>query len=124
VVVFSADPAPPGSRETVDTLVDKLILKGAKVYYYEIQENLHVSGHGSAGDIRLLMNLIKPRYFIPIGGDPRHIRAYSFLAEETGVNRKQIFELFDHEILQFSQNQARVSGKIKARKILVKTKRD
>jgi ribonuclease J len=122
VVIFSADPAPPGSKETTDNLVDKLTLKGAKVHYYEIQENLHVSGHGSANDIRLLFSLVKPKYFIPIGGNPRHIRAFSFLAKEMGAKRDQIFELFNGEVLQFSQNQLKVIDKIKTKEILVKSR--
>jgi ribonuclease J len=122
VVVFSADPAPPGTKETVDTLVDKLTLKGAKVYYYEIQENLHVSGHGSANDIRLLFSLVNPKYFIPIGGNPRHVRAYSFLAEEMGAKSGQVLELFTGEVLEFSPNFARVAGKIEIKEHIVKSR--
>lgn len=119
VVIFSADPSPPGSREAMDLVVDKLTLKGAKVHYYEIQENLHVSGHGSAGDIRLLFALVKPKYFIPIGGDPRHIRAYSFLAQEMGAKEDQVLELFNGEVVQFANNQAQMVGKIKVKGIPV-----
>lgn len=112
VVVFSADPAPPGAKEAVDLVVDHLILKGARVHYYEIQENLHVSGHGSAGDIRLLFALVKPRYFVPIGGDPRHIRAYSSLAKEMGAEDHQVLELFNGEVVQLANNEAQIVGKI------------
>ncbi|HUS52067.1 MAG TPA: ribonuclease J [Candidatus Bathyarchaeia archaeon] len=122
VVIFSADPAPPGSKETVNALVDKLTLRGAKVYYYDIQENLHVSGHGSAGDIRLLFALVKPQYFIPIGGDPRHIRAYSFLAQETGVKDERILELFNGEVVQFYQKNAQVIKRLRVKSIPVRSK--
>lgn len=115
VVIFSADPSPPGSKEAVDLVVDKLTLRKAKVYYYEIQENLHVSGHGSAGDICLLFALVKPKYFIPIGGDPRHIRAYSFLAKEMGVKEQQVLELFNGEVLQFYKKQAQIIARIKVK---------
>lgn len=122
VVIFSADPAPPGSKKAVDAVVDKLTLKGAKIHYYEIQENLHVSGHGSASDIRLLFALIKPKYFIPIGGNPRHIRAYSFLAKEMGAKEKQILELFNGEVLQFDRGQAQIVDRIKVKGIPVRSK--
>jgi len=122
IVIFSADPSPPGSKEAVDTVVDKLTLKGAKIHYYEIQENLHVSGHGSAGDIRLLFALVKPKYFIPIGGDPRHIRAYSSLAKEMGAKEKQILELFNGEVVEFDRQQAQIVDKIKVKGIPVKSK--
>lgn len=122
VVIFSADPSPPGSKEAVDSVVDKLILKGAKVHYYEIQENLHVSGHGSASDIRLLFALVKPKYFIAIGGDPRHIRAYSLLAKEMGAKERQILELFNGEVLQLDRQQVQIVDKIKVKGIPVRSK--
>lgn len=121
VVIFSADPSPPGSRAAVDLLVDKLTLRGAKVHYYEIQENLHASGHGSSGDIRLLFSLIEPQYLIPIGGDPRHIRAYSLLAEGMGM-RGRVLELFDGEVLEFTPYQAQVVDRIKIKGIPVRSK--
>jgi len=122
VVIFSADPAPPGAREAVDSVVDNLILKGARVHYYEIQENLHVSGHASAGDIRLLFALVKPKYFIPIGGDPRHIRAYSLLAKEMGAKEDQVLELFDGEVVELADNEAQIAGRIELRGIPVRSK--
>lgn len=122
VVVFSADPAPPGVKERVDALVDKLTLLGTKVYYYEIQENLHVSGHGSKGDLKLLLALVKPRFVVPIGGNPRHQRAYSFLAQEMGILKENIFELLGGQILEFRGNQARITGKIKLEEVFVERK--
>ena len=118
-VVFSADPAPPGAKEKVDKLVDKLTLLRAKVYYYEIQENLHVSGHGSKEDLKLLLALVKPKFAIPIGGNPRHQRAYGFLAQEMGIPSKNIFELSNGEILEFKNNKANITGKIKLKDVFV-----
>jgi ribonuclease J len=115
VVVFSADPAPPGTKETVDKLVDDLVLRGAHVEYYEIQENLHVSGHGSTNDIRLLLSIIKPKFVIPIGGNPRHVRAFSLLSQEMGLRPEQTIELFKGEILEFTPGQARISGNIEVK---------
>lgn len=115
VVVFSADPAPPGTKETVDKLVDELVLRGAKVEYYEIQENLHVSGHGSTNDIRLLLSIVKPKFAIPIGGNPRHVRAFSLLAQEMGMRPEQTLELFRGEILEFTPGRAAVVGQIEVK---------
>jgi len=98
-VIFSADPSPPNTKDKVDKLVDLLTVKGARVHYYEIQESLHTSGHGSAEDIKLLMALVKPKFLIPIGGCPRHMRAYSFLAQEMGIGSKRVFELLPGETL-------------------------
>ena len=116
-VVFSADPAPPGAKDRVDKLVDELILLGAKVYYYEIQENLHVSGHGSQEDLKLLLALIKPKFAIPIGGNPRHQRAYGFLAQKMGIPSENIFELMNGEILEFRSNHANIVGKVKLKDV-------
>jgi len=104
VVIFSADPSPPNTKDKVDKLVDLLTIRGARVHYYEIQENLHTSGHGSAGDIKLLFALVKPKFLIPIGGCPRHMRAYSLLAEEMRMNKKQVFELLPGDTLVFTKD--------------------
>lgn len=121
VVIFSADPSPPNTKDRVDKLVDLLTVKGARVHYYEIQENLHTSGHGSAGDIKLLMALVKPKFLIPIGGSPRHMRAYSLLASEMGVNKKKVFELLPGETLLLVQDKVQRGPriKLKEREVLV-----
>jgi len=122
VVIFSADPAPPGTKDKVDRLVDGLTLLGAKVYYYEIQENLHVSGHGSKEDLKLLLALIKPKFAVPIGGNPRHQRAYVDLAQEMGLKRENVFELLNGQILQFHPHQVRISGQIQLKEVFVERK--
>ncbi len=81
VVVFSSDPAPPGSKTNVDFIVDKLIEDDVDVHYYDLQEDLHVSGHGGIKDIEMLFALTKPKYYIPIGGTVRHMRAYGLIAQ-------------------------------------------
>lgn len=121
IVVFSADPAPSGTKDTVDSMVDKLVLRGARVYYYELQENLHVSGHGSSGDIRLLFALIQPKYFVPIGGEPRHMRAYAFLTSEMGTGKDRVFEPRNGEVLEFHAGQANIIKGPKIRTAPIKT---
>lgn len=119
LVVFSSDPAPPGSRTNTDFVVDKLIELNAEVHYYDMQEDLHVSGHGSQGDILMLFGLLKPKYFIPIGGTIRHMRAYSLLAQGMGADAKDVFELSPGQIVEFKNRAGRVSSKIPVRKVLV-----
>ena len=118
VVIFSSDPAPPGSKANVDFLVDKLIESDVDVHYYDMQEDLHVSGHGSIGDIEMLFGLVKPKYFIPIGGTIRHMRAYGLIAQRMGASERDILELLPGEIVEFSQN-ARRAGKVPVKEILV-----
>ncbi|MBP9687626.1 ribonuclease J, partial [Candidatus Woesebacteria bacterium] len=83
-VIFSADPAPPGAKQNVDFVVDRLLEMNVDVHYYDTQENLHVSGHGSQEDIKTLMGLVRPKFFIPIGGTIRHMRAYADIAVAMG----------------------------------------
>ncbi|KKQ95939.1 MAG: hypothetical protein UV74_C0013G0543 [Candidatus Woesebacteria bacterium GW2011_GWB1_43_14] len=119
-VIFSADPAPPGSKQNVDYVVDRLIESGVDVHYYDIQENLHVSGHGSQNDIRTLFGLVKPKYFIPIGGTIRHNRAYSEIAQGMGARKNQVFELSPGEVLEFGHDGSARRGKsVSAREILI-----
>lgn len=119
-VVFSADPAPPGTEQAVNFVVDNLIEKGALVHYYDTQDDLHVSGHGSQKDIEMLFALIKPKYFIPIGGTIRHNRAYAKLASQMGFDKKNVFELRSGDTVEFDdKGQAKRGEKVPARSVLV-----
>lgn len=118
-VIFSGDPAPPGTKANVDALVDHLLEVGADVHYYDMQEDLHVSGHGSQEDIRLLFGMIKPKYFIPIGGTVRHMRAYSNMAQEMGAQESDVFELIPGDVVEFSEGRGRKTGNIPVHDVLV-----
>ncbi|MBI4029024.1 MAG: ribonuclease J [Candidatus Blackburnbacteria bacterium] len=108
VVIFSADPAPPGTGQTTNYVVDNLIEKGAEVHYYDTQEDLHVSGHGSQKDIEMLLALVRPKYLVPIGGTIRHNRLYSALAQKMGWEKEQTLELKHGDVVEFTRD-----GKIK-----------
>jgi ribonuclease J len=118
-VIYSSDPAPPGSKESVDSVVDRLIEIGADVHYYDIQENLHVSGHGSQEDIKMLMAVVKPQFLMPIGGTIRHNKAYSGLAAQMGHSEKDVFGLKGGEVLEFKDKTAKVIDRIPVKQILV-----
>lgn len=118
-VIFSADPAPPGSKNNVDFVVDKFIEANVDVHYYDMQEDLHVSGHGSQKDIEMLFALAKPKYFVPIGGTIRHMHSYSLIAQGMGVPARNIFEPGAGDIIEFAGGQAKVAGKIPVRDVLV-----
>lgn len=119
VVIFSGDPAPPGSKENVDSLVDKFIEKNVDVHYYDMQEDLHVSGHGSMEDIKSLFGLIKPKYFIPIGGTIRHMKAYSDIAQDMGAKPNEVLELKSGDVAEFKDGNAKITGNIPVRDVLV-----
>src|SRR3989344_4178592 len=118
-VIFSGDPAPPGSKTNVDFLVDRLIETSVNVHYYDMQEDLHVSGHGSQEDIKLLFGLIKPKYFVPIGGTVRHNRAYAKLAADMGAKPGSVFELLPGDVIEYKDGHAEVVERIPVREVLV-----
>lgn len=119
VVIFSSDPAPPGTEEDVNYVVDRLTELRAEVHYYDLQEDLHVSGHGSQEDIRLLLALLEPKYFIPVGGTIRHMHSYSQLVKGMGFNQENVFELLPGDIVKFDKGIARRSGRISVKEVFV-----
>lgn len=107
VVIFSADPSPPSVREDVERLIDNLIIAGAEVIYSAIQEDLHVSGHGTRGDLMTIASLVKPKYFIPIGGTISKMRAYTKMIEYLGFDPSCVFELREGESVVFDNSRAK-----------------
>jgi ribonuclease J len=118
-VIFSSDPAPPGSKANVDGVVDRLIEIGVDVHYYEMQEDLHVSGHGCQEDIKMLFALLKPKYYIPIGGTIRHMREYKNIAVGMGALPESTFELMPGDIIEFNNARGVRAGKIDVKSVLV-----
>ena len=118
VVVFSADPI-PSSLTAINTMVDELFLAGVEVYYSEIQDNLHVSGHGGRGDMSLLANIIKPKYFMPIGGDVKHMKAYANLIKDLGFPYENVLQLLDGQAIIFEDGQARLGERLKLKDVYV-----
>lgn len=104
LVVFSADPAPPGSKTNVDFVVDTFLEKEINVHYYDMQEDLHVSGHGTMEDIKLLMSLISPKYYVPLGGTVRHMKAYAKIAISLGAPEANVFDLKEGGSIVFKGN--------------------
>lgn len=119
VVIFSADPGPPGSAGGINFLVDKFIEAGIGVHYYDMQEDLHVSGHGSMKDIEMLFALVKPKYYIPIGGTIRHMRAYGLIAQSMGASEKDILELTPGQIVEYTGQNARIAGRVSVKEVLI-----
>jgi ribonuclease J len=119
VVIFSADPAPPGTQTAVDGVVNRFFESDIEVHYYDLQEDLHVSGHGSQEDIRMLMSVVKPKYLAPIGGTVRHMRAYRNLAISLGKKQEEVFELLAGEVVEFQGGRAAKNGRVESKVILV-----
>ena len=109
-VVLSATPV-PGNESLVNRTVDSIFKQGAQVIYDKLGQ-VHVHGHGSQEELKLLLNLVKPKYFVPIHGEYRHLNLHARLAESVGIPEKNIFILEDGDILEFSANTSRKNGKV------------
>ncbi len=118
-MVFSADPAPPYTKESENFIIDKLIDAGLDVHYYDLKEGLYVSGHGGQEDIIELFKITNPKYLIPIGGSVRFMHAYKKLAIKFGVPEANIFELKPGDNITFKNGQAIKGKRIPTKKVLV-----
>jgi ribonuclease J len=118
VVIFSADPI-PNSVGAVNMMIDQMYLKGAEIYYSDIQDNLHVSGHGIRGDLTLLANIVRPRFFLPIGGNVKHMRAYSEMMGEQGIEENRVLQLLDGQAVIFENGQVRLGERLKLKEVYV-----
>jgi len=101
-VVVSADPI-PGNENNVNALIDQIYRRGARVSYSDIMEDLHVSGHGSQGDLMLMLSAVAPVFVIPIGGTYRHMMQYRRLAWELGYERKNVLIPDEGQVLEFQK---------------------
>lgn len=118
-VVFSSDPI-PGNETAVYSTIDTLSRLGVEVIYSDVNDNLHVSGHASSGEMKLLMELVKPKFLVPIGGTYRHMIQYRKLAVEMGYAEKQVFLLESGQELQLSEDgQVQTGETIPLRNIMV-----
>lgn len=118
-VIFSADPI-PGNEANVNLTIEQLYRRGARVSYSTIMEDLHVSGHGSQGDLMLMLSVLGPKFVFPIGGTYKHIMQYRRLAQELGYNKNQVLIPDDGEILEFrNQGSPRIVEKIELENIMI-----
>ncbi|WP_245157051.1 ribonuclease J [Anaerovorax sp. IOR16] len=102
VVVLSSSPV-PGNEKTVSNIVNKLFEKGAEVIYNDIAD-IHVSGHACAEELKLVHSLIKPKFFMPVHGEYRHLRQHSLIAENLGMSKDHIFILENGQVLSLKRN--------------------
>jgi ribonuclease J len=116
-VILSATPI-PGNESLVNRTVDTLFKRGAQVVYDKLAQ-VHVHGHASQEELKLLLNLVKPKYFMPVHGEYRHLSLHARLAESVGIPRNNIFVMEDGDILELSTQSARLAGKITAGNIYV-----
>lgn len=116
-VIISAEPI-PGNEELINRTIDNLFRLGADVRYHEL-DHVHVSGHGSREDHKMMINLVRPRYFIPIHGEYRHLVLHGRLAASMGIPRENIFIIESGQVVEFGPYGARPGERITEGHVLV-----
>lgn len=118
-VIIAATPI-PGNERYVGRTVDELYRLGANVIYGSGSvSGVHVSGHGSQEELKLMLNLIKPKYFIPIHGEYRMLRIHASLAEEVGIDPENVFVLDNGDTVEVQNGQASRGVKVPAGRVLI-----
>ena len=117
VVILSAKVI-PGNENSIGRIINHLFRRGADVIYEKVSE-IHVSGHASKEELKLMLNLVKPKYFMPIHGEHRHKVYHARLAEKTGIPESNIFILDNGNVLEISDENVTLNGKVTSGRIFV-----
>ena len=117
LVIISANPI-PGNEKYVAKVIDDLMKIGAEVVYSSL-EDIHVSGHACQEEQKLMLSLIRPKYFIPVHGEYRQLIAHSETAKKVGVKPENIFLTTNGRILELNEDEASLTGTVAFGKIMV-----
>ncbi len=108
----------PGNEKAISNIINKLYRRGANVVYIKIAE-VHSSGHAHQEELKLMVHLTKPEYFLPIHGEYRHMVVHARLAEKLGVEKDKAIVAEDGKIIAFDENGGRIEGRVHTGKVLV-----
>jgi len=111
-IILSATPI-PGNEELVNRTINNLYRHGAHVYY-STRNKVHVSGHASAGDLKVVLNLVRPKFFVPIHGEDRHLAHHGMLARDVGMGEANILVARDGAVIDVADNHFAQSGEVDA----------
>jgi ribonuclease J len=117
LVIISATPI-PGNEKYVSKVIDDLMKIGAEVVYSSLAD-VHVSGHACQEEQKLMLALVRPKYFIPVHGEYRHLIAHSETAKQMGVDPKNIFLMTNGRVMEIDENHARLAGTVPFGKVMV-----
>ena len=110
----------PGNEKSIFRMIDHLYRRGARVHYHDgSYPPVHVSGHGSAEELKLMLNLIRPKYFVPIHGEYRQLYRHTVMAKELGAVSKEVFLLESGDVLEFDAQGARRANRIKVGRVCI-----
>ena len=108
----------PGNERGITRIINHLFKHGAEVFYEKVSE-IHVSGHASKEELKLMLSLIKPKYFIPVHGEYRHLVYHSQLARKVNIPEENVFIIEDGEIMEFTPDSARRAGRVNVGRVYI-----
>ena len=108
----------PGNERTISNLINHLYRRGAAVHYEKVSE-IHVSGHASQEELKIMLQLTRPRYFVPIHGEYRHLVRHRRLAQDVGIPEENCFILEDGDVLELTAKTAQKGSPIQVGKVFV-----
>lgn len=108
----------PGNEQNIGRVINQLFRLGAQVIYERVSE-VHVSGHASQEEQKMMLNLVKPTYFIPVHGEYRHLVHHARLAERLHIPKENIFILDDGDVVEFRPDRAAKTGRVPAGRIFI-----
>ena len=117
LVIISANPI-PGNEKYVGKVIDDLMAIGAEVVYSSL-EDIHVSGHACQEEQKLMLSLVRPKYFIPVHGEYRQLIAHSETAKKVGIKPENIFLTTNGRILELNEDEANLTGTVPFGKVMV-----
>ena len=117
LVIFSSSPI-PGNEKSVGRVIDELEKLGAEVIYNQIAD-VHVSGHACQEELKLMLSLIQPKFFMPVHGEYRFLKQHASLAVDTGVKKENIFIMENGRILEIGNKEAKMTTQVTSGSILV-----
>ncbi len=116
-VIISATPI-PGNEGLVNRTVDNLFKQGAQVLYDKVAP-VHVHGHASQEELKLMLNLTKPKFFMPVHGEYRHLTIHAKLAQSVGIPKERTFVLEDGDVLELDPEAGKITGKVTSSNVYV-----
>lgn len=116
-VIISAS-AIPGNEKLIARTINHLYKQGARVIY-EALTGVHVSGHARQEELKLMLQLVKPKFFVPVHGEYRHLVQHARLAQDIGVPNENVFIAENGDVLEFTANTGRIAGRVPAGRIFV-----
>lgn len=108
----------PGNERSIGKIINHLFRRGANVIYEKVSE-VHVSGHASKEELKLMLNLVKPKYFMPLHGEYRHLVYHTMLARKTDIPEENIFILKNGDVLEIDGSGARKNGSVHCGRIFI-----